>query len=403
MANPEHLAILDSGDHEWNAWRAANPSIKPDLSGADLQKRSFYELNLTQTDLSAANLSESWCQSVRFVGASLKKADLTYSKLTHADLSGADLREADLSNAQCSASFAGADLRQSKLASADFWGANANRANFERAEAVQTEFHYADLTESRFKRTDFTWAKILRCDCTRTNFAGAYFRRTSFVESDLSTAIGLDKAEFLGPVSIDFDTLFQSHCNLDQRFLRLSGLTDDIIAYLPSLLASALNFHSCFISYSHRDKAFASLLHERLHTEGIRCWLDEHQLLPGDDLHEGIDRGIRLWDKVLLCCSKSSLTSWWVDSEINRAFQKEAQLMEERGKKVLALIPLNLDGYLFSEEYQSGKKSEINGRMAGNFAGWERDDVLFERELRKVVRALKTNDTGREKPPASKL
>jgi hypothetical protein len=55
-------------------------------------------------------------------------------------------------------------------------------------------------------------------------------------------------------------------------------------------------FYSCFISYSHEDKAFARLLHDRLQGQGIRCWLDEHQLLPGDDLHEGIDRGIRLWD-----------------------------------------------------------------------------------------------------------
>jgi hypothetical protein len=41
----------------------------------------------------------------------------------------------------------------------------------------------------------------------------------------------------------------------------------------------------------------------------------------------------RLCDKVLLCASQASLTSWWVDGEINRAFQKEAQIMKERAKK----------------------------------------------------------------------
>ena len=135
----------------------------------------------------------------------------------------------------------------------------------------------------------------------------------------------------------------------------------------------------------------------------MRFWLDEHQLLPGDDLHEGIDRGIRLWDKVLLCASQSSLTSWWVDGEINRGFQKEAQLMKERGKKVLALIPLNLDGFLFSADYQSGKKAEITSRVAANFVGWENDRALFDRELERVVRALRTDEGGREKPPPPEL
>ncbi|MBE0543583.1 MAG: toll/interleukin-1 receptor domain-containing protein [Verrucomicrobia bacterium] len=168
-------------------------------------------------------------------------------------------------------------------------------------------------------------------------------------------------------------------------------------------VVSVGNYHSCFISYSREDKAFAHLLHYRLQGQGIRCWLDEHQLLPGDDLHEGIDRGIRLWDKMLLCASKSSLTSWWVDREITSAFQKEAQIMKERGKKVLALIPLNLDGFLFSDEYQSGKKSEIKSRVAANFVGWEKDPALFDRELGKVIRALRADDGGREKPPVARL
>src|ERR1019366_6459563 len=106
---------------------------------------------------------------------------------------------------------------------------------------------------------------------------------------------------------------------------------------------------------------------------------------------------------VLLCASQSSLTSWWVNGEINRAFQKEAQIMKERGKKVLALIPLNLDGFIFSADYQSGKKAEITSRVAANFVGWEKDHARFGRELEKVTRALRTGEGGRERPPPAKL
>jgi hypothetical protein len=106
---------------------------------------------------------------------------------------------------------------------------------------------------------------------------------------------------------------------------------------------------------------------------------------------------------VLLCASQASLTSWWVDGETNRAFQKEAQIMKERGKKVLALIPLNLDGFLFSADYQSGKKAEITSRVAANFVGWEKDHVLFDRELGKVIRAVRTGEGDREKPPPARL
>ena len=125
--------------------------------------------------------------------------------------------------------------------------------------------------------------------------------------------------------------------------------------------------------------------------------------LPGDDIYEGVDRGIKLWDKILLCASKHSLRSWWVDSEVESAFKKEQAIMKERGEKVLALIPLDLDGHLFSDEWKSGKKNQLLSRLAADFKGWKRNHDKFEREVEKVVAALRSDDKARPDPPTSKL
>jgi hypothetical protein len=307
----------------------------------------------------------------------------------------------------------GANLAKAELAGADFCGAQLHRVTFHGANLAGAKFTQAHLAGSNFfaahlAQADFSHAALDLVTFVETNLATAKFTKaelgyTVFAQTIMKGAIGLETCRHLAPSSVDFGTLQRSGM-LPEAFLRGCGLSNEFIQHVRSVLQQPTEFYSCFISYSHGDKAFALLLQDRLQARGIRCWLDEHQMLPGDDLHEGIDRGIRLWDKVILCCSKAALKdSWWVDDEINRAFQKEAQIMKERGKKVLVLIPLNLDGFLFSADYQSGKKAEITSRVAANFVGWEKDHALFDREMEKVVRALRTDERGREKPPVSKL
>ena len=75
--------------------------------------------------------------------------------------------------------------------------------------------------------------------------------------------------------------------------------------------------------------------------------------------------------------------------------------MNEREAKVFALIPLNLDGFLF--KWTSGKAEEVKSRLAADFTGCERDIAQFEVQFERVVRALRVDNGGREAPPTSRL
>jgi hypothetical protein len=232
--------------------------------------------------------------------------------------------------------------------------------------------------------------------------------------------LALETCQHFGPSPLDHRTLARSG-PLPLAFLRGCGLNDweievtklydsrltagqvnDILYRIYPLRTDPLiQFFSCFISYNHTDAGFAHSLHDQLQDRGIRCWLDEHQMLPGDDLYTQIAHGIRLWDKVLLCCSTAALTSWWVDHEIDLAFEKERQLMRTRGEKVLALIPLDLDGFL--HQWPNGKAQQVRSRLAANFVGWAQDTTIFDTQVERVIRALRADTGAREEPPVSRL
>jgi len=371
MANPEHLKILKEGIGVWNEWREKHPDIRPDLMDADLWKE-----NLAKANLSGANLS----------GANLSGANLTKANLFGADLYGANLSRANLSGANLS----GADLRKANLIGADLYGANLTKANLFGADLRKANLIGADLYGANLIGAHLYGADIRKANLTGAYLYGADLSSTVLIETvfgatNLKDTIGLETCNHWGPSTIDHRTILKSG-SLPLSFLRGCGLPDELIDYYPSLLGRAIDFYSCFISYSSDDQDFANLLHARLQDKGIRTWYAPEDLKIGDPFRRRIDEAIRIHDKLLLVLSQHSVISDWVEDEVNAALDKE----KEDNK--LILFPIRIDDTVM--DAKTGWAAAIKRkRHIGDFTNWK-DHDSFQKAFDRLLRDLKETKPG---------
>ena len=106
---------------------------------------------------------------------------------------------------------------------------------------------------------------------------------------------------------------------------------------MKSLTGRAIEYYSCFISYSTNDQDFSERLYADLQNQGVRCWFAPEDIKIGDKILDRIDQSIRLRDKLLLILSDNSIESEWVEDEVNIALE------EERKRKKTVLFPIRLD------------------------------------------------------------
>ncbi len=344
MADPEQLEILHKGVDAWNKWRLVR-YVRPDLREAKLKKVDLSGALLSKTDLSKANLG----------GATLTRADLSGSDLMSADLRESDLRESHLRESHLS----GADLRGADLTKADLRLALLNHANLSGAHLRNTEFEKAIIG------------------------------LTVFGDNDLREAQGLEAVEHWGPSHIGINTIYKSGGKISEVFLRGAGVPDEFITYMKSLTGRAIEFYSCFISYSTKDQDFAERLYADLQANNVRCWFAPHDIQSGKKIHEQIDEAIRLHDKLLLILSPDSIRSAWVETEIAKARKREAR--DERR----VLFPVRLVDFETLKNWEcfdadTGKDSarEIREFFIPDFSDWKNHDS-YQKAFQRLLKDLK--------------
>lgn len=393
MANPEHLKILKQGVKVWNRWRDDNSDvILPNLRGADLRYAHFHDAVFYNPNLFPADPSTAYLRGVNLTGTDLRETDLRYADLCGVNLYKADLRGANLSGAILqNAALNGAFLSGTNLRGANLSGTVLQNADFSESVLCEADLSDSKLGGARLSSADLRGAILIGTDFTGTDLADVKLANANFLKArmaytgirnvDLSEVKNLESINHLGPSSVGIDTIYKSHGNIPEKFLRGCGVPEDFITYMRSLTGKAIEFYSCFISYSSKDEEFAKRLHADLQHEGVRCWFAPEDLKIGDKFRVRIDESIRLHDKLLLVLSENSVSSQWVEDEV------EAALEKEREQNKTMLFPVRLDSAVM--DVKEGWPAAVRrNRHIGDFSDWKNHDS-YRKAFDRLMRDLK--------------
>lgn len=108
--------------------------------------------------------------------------------------------------------------------------------------------------------------------------------------------------------------------NLSEIFL-----TENIISHnqintqLKNTISNRLPNSKIFISHSSVDKPFVKRLEQELSKDNsIKFWIDENEILVGDDIQNVISEGLKNSDFLFIIISEDSTKSTWVNFEISQ-------------------------------------------------------------------------------------
>ena len=274
-----------------------------------------------------------------------------------------------------------------------FIGPSSKRPNSNGLTSERAVLREADLTRANVNRATLRGADLTEAELTEANLTGAVLGNTTFANTDLSRVKGLETLRHIGPSTIGVDTLTRSG-KLPETFLRECGVPDSFIEYLPSLLGAMkpIQYHSCFISYSTEDEAFARRLHERMRAEHLRVWFAPEDIQGGKKIHEQLEGAIQVYDKLLLVLSEHSIASEWVMTEVYNARQTE---LRQQRRKLFPIRLTDMDALkawrCFDADTGKDLAREVREYHVPDFTNWKDHDA-FELAFARLLRDLRATE-----------
>jgi small GTP-binding protein len=95
--------------------------------------------------------------------------------------------------------------------------------------------------------------------------------------------------------------------------------------------------YDVFLSHNSEDKPRVRELAEELRDAGLRVWLDDWVIKPGDDIYLSVERGLEAARVQVLCLSPAALGSKWVELE------RSTVLFRDPGNAGRRFVPLLLE------------------------------------------------------------
>jgi hypothetical protein len=271
----------------------------------------------------------------------------------------------------------------------DLSGGTFTNMNLSNARLYGVNFSHADLSNANLTGANLTWAFFVSTHLKGTVFSRAELGLTVFSNVDLSGVKGLETVHHSTRSYLDVYTFYESKGGIPEIFLRGCGIPENFITYIPALVAQPIQFYSCFISYSNKDQEFAERLYSDLQSKGVRCWFAPEDLRIGDRFRDRIDESIRLRDKLLLILSENSISSSWVEYEVESAFEEERKSEKRRELKTV-LLPIRLDGAISQCDHAWASHIRRT-RHIGDFSQWKNHDV-YQKSLNRLLRDLTTQE-----------